>query len=55
MGSTAAVAVFTVLAIGEIVNDKLPKTPARTAAVPLVARVLMGGLSGATLCAGGGG
>jgi uncharacterized membrane protein len=34
MNSAAAVAIFTVLAIVEIVNDRLPKTPAPTVAVP---------------------
>jgi len=46
MGSTAAVAVFTLLALLELVGDKLPKTPSRTAAVGLTARILMGALSG---------
>jgi uncharacterized membrane protein len=55
MDSTAAVAVFTLLALVELVSDKLPKTPSRTTAVPLVARILTGGLAGATLCAAGGG
>lgn len=55
MASTPAVAIFTLLAIFEIVNDKLPKTPARTAAVPLTARLVTGALSGATLSAAAGG
>jgi uncharacterized membrane protein len=51
MGSKAAVIIFTLAAIGEYVNDKLPKTPARTAPPAFVARVVMGGLSGACLYA----
>jgi uncharacterized membrane protein len=51
MGSTAAVAIFSIFAIGELVADKLPKTPKRTAFAPLLARILLGGLSGATLFA----
>ena len=51
MGSTAAVAVFSLAAIGEFVNDLLPKTPPRTAPAPLIARLVMGALSGACLCA----
>jgi uncharacterized membrane protein len=51
MGSRAAVAIFSIFAIGELVADKLPKTPKRTAFAPLLARVLLGGLSGATLFA----
>ncbi len=51
MGSTWAVAIFSLLAVGELVADLLPKTPSRTAPVPLLARLLMGGLCGACLCA----
>ena len=50
MGSTAAVAVFSLLAIGELVADKLPMTPKRTAPAPLIARIIIGGLCGACLC-----
>jgi uncharacterized membrane protein len=54
MGSTLAVAIFSLLAIGELVADKLPMTSKRTAPVPLMARVVTGGLCGACLCAGAG-
>lgn len=54
MGSTAAVAIFTVLAIGELVGDKMPQTPKRTALPSLLARLVTGGLCGATLCAAAG-
>jgi uncharacterized membrane protein len=54
MGSTAAVAIFSIFAIGELVADKLPKTPKRTAFAPLLARILLGGLSGASLFAAAG-
>jgi len=47
MGSTAAVAIFTVLAIAELITDKLPSTPSRTAPVGLIARFVAGALSGA--------
>jgi uncharacterized membrane protein len=50
-GSTTAVAIFSLLAVGELIADKLPKTPKRTALVPLLARILTGGLCGACLCA----
>ena len=46
-----AVAVFSLLAIGELVADKLPTTPKRTAPAPLLARITTGGLCGACLCA----
>jgi uncharacterized membrane protein len=53
MGSTAAVAVFTVLALGELVGDKLPSTPNRTGSPGLIARVVLGGLSGACVASAG--
>ncbi|MGD1171284.1 DUF4126 domain-containing protein [Mycobacterium seoulense] len=49
MASIITVVVFTVLAVGELVNDKLPKTPARTAPPIFGARIVMGGLAGAVL------
>ena len=49
MANIIAAIVFTVLAIGELVNDKLPKTPARTAPPIFAARILTGGLAGAVL------
>src|SRR6267154_5624529 len=51
IGSTPAVAIFSLLAIGEVVADKLPMIPKRTAPAPLMARVVTGGLCGACLCA----
>jgi len=39
----------TVLAIGELIGDKLPKTPSRTAPLGLTARVVLGGASAAAL------
>ena len=38
--------VFTLLAIAELIGDKLPGTPARTALVGLIARVALGGACG---------
>jgi uncharacterized membrane protein len=55
MGSLWAVAIFTLLALVEFVTDQLPTTPARTAAVPLTARIVMGALTGACLGVAGGG
>src|SRR5205085_8209879 len=49
MGSTIAVVIFSLLAVFELIADLLPQTPKRTAPVPLVARILMGGLCGACL------
>jgi uncharacterized membrane protein len=49
MASTVAVAVFSLLAVGELIGDKLPKTPRRTAVAPLLARIFSGALCGACL------
>jgi uncharacterized membrane protein len=54
IGSTAAVAILSVLAIGELIADKLPMIPKRTAPAPLMARIITGGLCGACLCAAAG-
>jgi uncharacterized membrane protein len=43
---------FTILAFGELVADKLPRTPNRTSPGPLVARLVLGGLIGAIVAAG---
>ena len=53
MGSTTAVVIFSILAVVELITDLLPQTPKRTAAAPLIARILMGALCGASLCAAG--
>src|SRR5271155_1650121 len=55
MGSIIAVVIFTLAAAGEIVNDKLPKTPPRTAIPSLIIRMVMGAFAAATLSAGIGG
>jgi len=48
MGSTTAMAILSLLAIGELIADKLPMTPKRTAPGPLIARIVTGGLCGAS-------
>jgi uncharacterized membrane protein len=53
MGSTVAVIIFVLLAIVELVTDQLPSTPARTKGPGLIARVILGGLSGACVAAAG--
>ncbi len=45
----ALLAVITLLAVGELIADKLPRTPARTAPLGLTARVVLGGASAAAL------
>jgi uncharacterized membrane protein len=54
IGSVTSVVIFTLLAAAELVADKLPQTPSRTAPPGLIARILMGGLTGACVAAGGG-
>src|SRR5258706_15959506 len=49
LGSAATPYIFSVLAIGELVNDKLPKTPSRKETGPFIARIVTGGLSGAAV------
>lgn len=44
-----SVAILTVLAVGELVTDKLPKTPARTAAPSFAARLALGAFAGAVI------
>jgi uncharacterized membrane protein len=51
MGSTIAIVIFSLLAVFELVGDVRPQTPKRTAPVPLIARVIMGALCGACVCA----
>jgi uncharacterized membrane protein len=53
MGSTAAFAIFALLALGELVADKLPSTPSRTAPLGLGARIVTGGLCGACVALAG--
>jgi uncharacterized membrane protein len=51
-GKLVTAIVFTLLAIGEYIVDKLPKTPDRTAPGPLAARLVFAGLVGAIVAAG---
>ncbi len=54
MASTAAVATFILLALVELVADQLPSTPSRTKPVGLIARIVLGGLSGGCIALAGG-
>jgi uncharacterized membrane protein len=49
MGSRVAVTLFSLTAVLELVADKLPRTPNRTAPGPLITRIVLGGLAGASL------
>jgi uncharacterized membrane protein len=54
MGFKYTPIVFTVLAIGELINDKLPKTPSRKTPPQFIARILSGSLAGGTVGAANG-
>jgi uncharacterized membrane protein len=54
IGTTPAVLIFSLAALVELVADKLPKTPSRTAPPGLIARIVMGGLTGACVASAGG-
>jgi uncharacterized membrane protein len=49
VGNLITVIIFTVLALGELVLDKQPKTPARTAPPSFGARIVLGAFSGAVI------
>jgi uncharacterized membrane protein len=49
MSSAITRYVLSALALGELINDKLPKTPSRTVPPQFIARVVTGAFSGAVL------
>ena len=49
MGFKYTPIVFTLLAIGELINDKHPNTPSRKTPPPFIARIVSGSLVGATV------
>ena len=53
MSSPVTAGLFTLLALGELVADKLPNTPSRTAPPGLIARVVLGALAGACVAMAG--
>src|ERR1700710_702888 len=48
-GGSVAPWVFALLALGEVVNDKLPATPSRKVPPQFIARVVTGALGGAVI------
>lgn len=46
---TATPYIFTLLAIGELINDKLPKTPSRRVPPQFIFRIISGALCGAAV------
>ena len=55
MGHPGTLIFFTLLAVVELIADKLPKTPPRTAPPGLIARIAFGGLGGTALAISAGG
>lgn len=53
LGFAASAYIATALALGELVNDKLPKTPSRKVPMQFGARIVVGALCGAALAAPG--
>lgn len=49
LGYAATPYILSVLAIGEIINDKFPKTPSRKAPPSFIFRIIVGGISGAAI------
>ena len=49
LGDAATPYIFTLLAIGELINDKLPKTPSRKVPPQFIFRVISGAFSGAAI------
>ena len=49
VGNIVTVVILSLLAVAELVNDKLPKTPPRTAPPVFAARLITGGFSGAVI------
>jgi uncharacterized membrane protein len=50
LGTTAGAVTVTVIALAELAGDKWPKTPKRTEAGPLTARVVTGAMCGVAMC-----
>lgn len=53
IGSLPSVVILTVLAVAELVADKLPNTPNRTSPPGLIARAVTGGVTGACVAVSG--
>ena len=49
LGAAVTPWIFTVLAVGELVSDQLPRTPRRTVPVQFATRVISGGFCGAAV------
>ena len=49
LANPISLVIFTILAVGELIGDKLPQTPSRVSPFPLAARAIFGALCGAAL------
>jgi len=49
LANVVSLVVITILAVAELVSDKLPKTPPRTAPPSFAVRIILGGFAGALL------
>src|SRR5258707_4215355 len=54
LGAAVTPYILSILALGELITDKLPRTPSRKIPMQFGARIVMGALSGAALAASGG-
>jgi uncharacterized membrane protein len=54
LGGAVLPYIFGLLAVAELVADKLPRTPSRKSAVPFIIRMVTGALSGGAIGASGG-
>jgi len=54
LGYTWTPWIITVMAVGELVTDKLPATPSRKVPIQFATRILTGGLAGAAVGSSGG-
>ena len=54
LGAAVTPYILSILALGELITDKLPTTPSRKIPMQFGARIVMGALSGAALAASGG-
>lgn len=54
LGFTYTPYILSLLALGELINDKLPKTPSRKAPGPFIARIVTGAFSGSAIGASSG-
>jgi uncharacterized membrane protein len=54
LGSRWTAYILSLLAVGELIADKLPTTPSRKQPGPFGARIVLGALSGAAVAVGGG-